>query len=388
MAGAVYSYKLTSGAVRWCFVIDQEKVWDAKARRFRRQQLKRSGFARKLDAERALTAEASRIDQGTAPSLADRQATLSEYLDEWLRVARKADGEAWRPSTVTTYRTSVERYIRPGLGAYRLTELRRSHIETWAGRVRDGAFGQGGPLSRRTVHQAFSTLRTVLGQAIVDGKITVNPCQQARVPGPGRRPPKFWEPEEVARFLAHVTEAEPGLAPAFMLAAWHGPRRGEVCGLQWADLDLTTGTLAIRRNVTEADRQAWIGPTKTERGVRTIQLADEVTAALRAHRRRQPFGEWVFTGADGGMLWPHTLTQHFAALARQVKPSLPPLHLHGLRHSAASNALMAGIPAKVVADMLGHDVATLLSVYAHVLPRQREDSAAVIGRLYAGNRLS
>src|SRR5262249_39113807 len=94
-----------------------------------------------------------------------------------------------------------------------------------------------------------------------------------------------------------------------------------------------------------------------------------------------PGGGWIFPWPDGRMLAPHILTHHFAAMVKQAP--VPPLHLHGLRHSAASNALMAGIPAQVVADMLGHDVATLLKVYAHVLPRQRENSAAVIGRLIA-----
>src|SRR5436190_23571475 len=105
--GSITSYQTRSGK-RWSFCIDLGPPVGGK-----RQQLRRQGFKRRLDAERAMEAELPAIRAGTARGLADRWTTLSEYLDQWFRIARNAEGEPWRPSTVATYRTSIECYLRP-----------------------------------------------------------------------------------------------------------------------------------------------------------------------------------------------------------------------------------------------------------------------------------
>jgi hypothetical protein len=48
---------------------------------------------------------------------------------------------------------------------------------------------------------------------------------------------------------------------------------------------------------------------------------------------------------------------------------LPPIRLHDLRHTAASLALQAGVPLKVVSEQLGHSTITITAdTYTSVLP--------------------
>jgi integrase len=59
--------------------------------------------------------------------------------------------------------------------------------------------------------------------------------------------------------------------------------------------------------------------------------------------------------------------------------------VHGLRHTCATSLLVAGIPAHVVAQRLGHaDARITLSTYAHCLPDQQQAAADVIGRVLHG----
>jgi integrase len=44
--------------------------------------------------------------------------------------------------------------------------------------------------------------------------------------------------------------------------------------------------------------------------------------------------------------------ERFDALAAKAK--LPPVTLHGLRHGAATMLLAAGVPIKVISEILGH----------------------------------
>jgi integrase len=163
-------------------------------------------------------------------------------------------------------------------------------------------------------------------------------------------------------------------------------------GLRWSDLDLDTGTLRVVRNVTEAGRALHIGEPKTERGKRTVSLGAGLVAVLRAHRKAQAARRlaaeewadegWVFPGPDGRLLAPWVLTQGFRRLQREV-PDLPSLHFHGLRHTAATTMLLAGVDPKVVQDQMGHKtLAMTTDLYGHVLPRQRDASADAVERIY------
>ena len=53
-----------------------------------------------------------------------------------------------------------------------------------------------------------------------------------------------------------------------------------------------------------------------------------------------------------------------------------------MRHSYATAALAAGIPAKIVSERLGHaNVQITLDTYSHVIPGLDEQAAATVARL-------
>ena len=74
-------------------------------------------------------------------------------------------------------------------------------------------------------------------------------------------------------------------------------------------------------------------------------------------------------------------------LAREFKrllseAGLPRMRLYDLRHTAATLALAAGVPAKVVSEQLGHaSSAFTLDVYAHVLPHMQSEAAVRVAAL-------
>jgi integrase len=61
---------------------------------------------------------------------------------------------------------------------------------------------------------------------------------------------------------------------------------------------------------------------------------------------------------------------------------LPTIRLHDVRHSYATAALAAGIPAKIVSERLGHaNVQITLDTYSHVIPGLDEQAATTVARL-------
>ena len=108
-------------------------------------------------------------------------------------------------------------------------------------------------------------------------------------------------------------------------------------------------------------------------------------AALRERRKRQaeeqraagPLWErtgLAFTSEIGTALEPRSVLRRFEALAERA--GLSGVHLHTLRHSAASFLLAAGTHSKVVQEHLGHSsYAITADIYSHVVPVQQREAA-------------
>lgn len=134
---------------------------------------------------------------------------------------------------------------------------------------------------------------------------------------------------------------------------------------------------------------------KRTRSRRTVKLPADVTQAWHGHRKRQleerlQAGEsWrdnclVFTTSNGEPVHERGLVKYHFKKALAAA-GLPDIRLYDLRHSAATLALQAGVPPKVVSEMLGHSsVAFTLDTYAHVLPNMQDDAAASMQALLFG----
>jgi hypothetical protein len=96
----------------------------------------------------------------------------------------------------------------------------------------------------------------------------------------------------------------------------------------------------------------------------------------------EPYEDYglVFIHPDGSPIHPQRFSDWFRQHVRAA--GLPAIRLHDLRHSYATAALAAGIPAKVVSERLGHaTIAITMDTYSHVLPGLDERAAATVARL-------
>jgi integrase len=151
-----------------------------------------------------------------------------------------------------------------------------------------------------------------------------------------------------------------------------------------------TGTLLMVANV-----PTFTELTKTKSSRRRIAMDPGTVEMLRRHRVRQveqqleAGGLWsddhglVFTDEIGRPYSPDRYTRTFQSEANRL--GLPTIGVHGLRHSLATTALADGVPAKVVADRLGHaSVATTLDRYSHVSEEQDRAAAVALASKIVG----
>jgi integrase len=149
--------------------------------------------------------------------------------------------------------------------------------------------------------------------------------------------------------------------------------------------------LCVRENAPQIGGEVVLGRPKTKAGERPVSLDAGTVEALRAHRKRQlaqrlawgnayEDNDLVFAREDGSMEMPERVSRRFKQLAREA--GLPPIKLHGGRHTAASLALEAGVAMKVVSDQLGHSTTAITSdLYTHVYKVVRDDAADRVAAL-------
>lgn len=167
-------------------------------------------------------------------------------------------------------------------------------------------------------------------------------------------------------------------------------RRGEVLGLRWSDVDLTSGEARITQTLqATADGMCFV-PPKTHRSARTIALPPFVLDALKQQRSRQGARRlaagtaWqdfdlVVDRGDGAPLPPWAISQRFRSL---MSKSGIDLSFHGLRHAHASLMLEAGIHLKVVSERLGHsNIGITADLYTHMAKALDQEAAAKLGAL-------
>jgi integrase len=127
------------------------------------------------------------------------------------------------------------------------------------------------------------------------------------------------------------------------------------------------------------------GEPKTPQSRRRILLPSFVLEKLQEHRvaqdqhRVQAGEKWrnrnlVFCNKDGEFLYPDPLMKRFHALLAQA--GLPAMHLHDLRHSAATILLSMGVNPKQVQELLGHSQINMtIGEYGHVFPSMQKEIA-------------
>jgi len=347
---------------------------------------------RRTDAERLVNDLVKRKHQGE-DATTDRS-TLASYLtDRWLPIQKSR----LRPSTYLSYRSNVLLHVVPYIGRIRLDKLQPADLDgLYVDLLRTGRRrGAGDGLSATTVRYVHRVLAKALADAHRKGIVARNVAELADPPKAEATGTKskmhVWDATELRRFLAVTTEHQWYLL--WLLAARTGMRRGELLGLQWHDLDPDRATVSVRRAFVVVGGHPHLSDVKTSSSRRTIDLDRHTTKVLEsrmiesqatAAAAGDTFGRGglIFAASDGGPTHPELVSRAFNRLV--TKHTLPRIRFHDIRHTHATLLLKAGVPAKVVAERLGHATPGFtLNVYQHVLPGMQAEAANVFDRLLA-----
>ncbi len=258
-----------------------------------------------------------------------------------------------KDSTLKCYQFNIRKYLLPQLGSRVAAEVTLEDVDDYIEAMLEN-------YSPKLVRELGSLLLAILRLAGMNytGEVELPKIRQKAVE-------VFTEPElrQMGRTILRRPD-ETGLG--ILLTAYTGIRLGELCGLQWQDVNADTGTLHVQRTV-ERIAQAGGGTCltvqtpKTESSDRWIPIPQEMLRVLNvSHRRPEAF---LLTGGEA-LPDPRTCQYRYKALLDRCGVGYR--SFHALRHTYATRCIEQGVDAKSVSELLGHsDVRTTLRLYVH-----------------------
>ena len=338
------------------------KVWIVQARiegRSRRIVIARHGEMELAEARRRARDMLARIRAGDNPAddiqREKKTPAFQEFAGEYLRRCEPH----WKPSGRKTVRIYLNARILPAFGKVPLDRIGREDVAAWfdaASRDKPGA-----------ANRAFEILRAMMFRAEEWGlrERGANPCLGI-VKNPRNRIARFLDADELAR-LGRALDAHearwPEAVAAIRLLTLTGCRRSEVLNLRWRDI----GADAIN-----------LRDSKT--GPRAVPLGKAARAHIAALPGARDPGAFLFPRYAHGKGY-YLLRNCWRAVCDDAM--LGRLRLHDLRHTAASQAVMAGENLPLVGKLLGHRRHRTTAGYAHLADAHLVEAAEKVGIVIA-----
>ena len=157
-----------------------------------------------------------------------------------------------------------------------------------------------------------------------------------------------------------------------------GIRIGEVCALQWGDIDLQKGVVSISKTIERIyiidsevkHTELIVSSPKTQNSHRDIPLSKTLLQMLRPLKRIVNDKFFIITNEEKPTE-PRTFRNYYKTVLKTL--NIPPLKFHGLRHSFATRCIESNCDYKTVSVILGHsDISTTLNLYVHPNNEQKK----------------
>lgn len=272
---------------------------------------------------------------------AKKQLTVGDAYDKYI----ESKDSVLSPSTIVGYKR-LRKNVFQGLMSKNISELTQEDIQKEVNKEykRD--------LSPKSIRNAHGLLSAVL--KAYRPTLSLN----TTLPQKSKYEVKIPTEEEMAAIISAAKGTKYELP--ILLASWLGLRMSEILGLKFSDISKTH--IHIQRAIVEGEDGPSLKGTKTFSGDRWIKCPEYIKELIK----KQPHnGDYLFKDSHA------VIYKGFVNICKEA--GVEPCRFHDLRHFAASEAHLLGIPDKYQMQRMGHKTDNMLkTVYQHTM-RDKED---------------
>ena len=283
--------------------------------------------------------------------------TVKELVTEWLYVMKSRIKE----STAANYAMKAEKHIIPAFGDIQCCLLKSKDIYAFI----EHKLKKG--LSARYLSDIIVLFKSIYRYASREYNIR-NILDSIILPKKSK--PEIAVPDKKQQLrLENYITANPSITTVGLsLSMYMGLRIGEICALQWSDIDLEKRILTVRKTIQRVQCRTGVKRTKliitepkSEKSLREIPIPDCLMSMLRQFKENG--GIYVVSGKSKP-IEPRTMQYRFSKILKNA--DLPSFHYHSLRHLFATRCVELGFDVKTLSEILGHSsVEVTLNRYIH-----------------------
>lgn len=315
-----------------------------------------------LAAERALKIKLT--TPPPKPEEVQKDAPFADFAGHW-KDARRAD---WKPTALRGYEQILRVHLVPAFRGRTVRSITAEDVQ----RYKSDRLSKDG-LAPKTVNNHLGVLGSLFEDAVKWRYAEHNPARQVKPCRADRVDEDFdfWTAEESDSFLAAIMEVRPRWTPFFLTALRTGLRLGELAALRWTDVDFVARKVHVRRSFSHGAETL----PKSGKG-RSIPMSPRLYSTLAEHKLAHGGGERVFLSDEGEVLDSNRVKHAFWAGIKAA--DVRRIRIHDLRHSFASQLVIAGESLFKVQTLLGHSDSTMTQRYAHLRAEDLGESVGVL----------
>lgn len=282
--------------------------------------------------------------------------TFQEIANDWCETKRTMV----KHSTICAYLLTLQTHLLPYFGTK--NDITEEEVQMFViNKLTNG-------LAKKTVKDIVAVLKSVVKYG---SRRQVFPFKNWQIEYPTEtkthRPPTLTIKHQ-RMLMKHLTKKPTTQNIGILLALCTGMRIGEVCALQWQDVDLTQRIITVRHSIgriynckTKTTEKIHSSP-KTKNSFREIPISSLLHKSLKAVKGISP-SPYVL-GTMNHPKEPRTYRDYFSRLLLRL--NIPKIVFHGLRHTFATRCIECQCDYKTVSAILGHaNVTTTLNLYVH-----------------------
>lgn len=288
---------------------------------------------------------------------------LDMTFEEFVKVYREDHYPRIRPSTIASKDNMINTKLIPYFGRFKVTEITAKDIVKWQNNLlayRNPKTGK--PYSKTYLKSVHNELTAIINYAVKYYDLKDNPARKAGSIGiSNAEEMNFWTLEEYLKFADEMM-SEPFYYYCFEVLYWCGIREGELLALTFDDFDFVNKTIAITKSYQIIKGKEIIGPPKTAKGNRIVNMPDRLCEEMKDYFN-------MCYDKENCRAFPTGKSQLYRAMDRGSKAAgVKKIRIHDLRHSHISLLISLGFTPVDIAKRVGHESITITLRYAHMFP--------------------
>lgn len=283
-----------------------------------------------------------------------------------------------RESTFANYTNLFINNILPCLGDIPCENFNNKLLQSFAYWCKEKGGKEGKGISEHYIRDSLLLVKAVIRDGQEENIFPDFAFKQIKIPKTLRieTQKQIYTEKEYKKIINYILNNISSKSVGILLGIYTGMRIGEICALQFKDIDLEENIVHINKTIQRIynpldelePTKIILTPGKTKNSIRDVPISKEITEIISTLKQSNDF--YVLSNSRKP-IEPRTYRKFYDKFMKQA--GVEPIKFHALRHTFASINIENGVDVKTISDILGHsDISITLKTYTHTTQKAKE----------------